>query len=94
MENFDTEFIATLFNKGKTVEEVSLILRDMYPNKRGLSTRSLKRYCAKRGISRSITQNTLDNLVAEAVEEVRFRSRHKEVYQVIVVPKFVKNCKR
>ena len=49
MENFDTEFIATLFNKEKTVEEVSLILQDMYPNKRGLSTRSLKRYCAKRG---------------------------------------------
>ena len=29
MENFDTEFIATLFNKEKTVEEVSLILRDI-----------------------------------------------------------------
>ena len=80
MEYFDTEFIATLFNKEKTVEEDSLILRDMYPDKNGLSTRSLKRYCAKCRISRRIPQNNLDNLVAEAVEEIRFRSRHKEVY--------------
>ena len=80
MENFDTKFIASLFNEKKTVEEVSLILRDMYPCKRELSTRSLKRYYAKRGISRRITQSTLDNLVAVAVEEVRFRIRNKEVY--------------
>ena len=77
MENFDTEFIASLFNQEKTFEEV---LRDMYPNKRGLSIGSLKRYCAKHGLSWRIPQNTLDNLVAETVEEVRFRSRQKEVY--------------
>ena len=80
MENFDTGFITSLFNEEKTFEGVSLILQDMYPKKRGLSIRSLKRYCAKYGISRKILQNTLDNLVADAVEEVRFRSRHKEVY--------------
>ena len=73
-------FIVSLFNEEKPVEEVSLILRNMYPNKRGLSTRSLKGCCAKRGISRRIPQSTLENLVAEAVEEVCFRSRHKEVY--------------
>ena len=80
MENFYTEFIASLFNEEEIVEEVSPIIRNMYPNKRVLSTRSLKRYRAKHGTSRRIPQNTLDNLVTEAVEEVRFRSRHKEVY--------------
>ena len=80
MENFDTEFVVSVFNEEKTVEEVSLILPHMYPNKSGLLTRSLKRHCAKRGISGRIPQSTLDNLVAEAVKEVRLRSRHTEVY--------------
>ena len=35
MENFDTEFIVSVFNEEKTVEEVSLILPHMYPNKVG-----------------------------------------------------------
>ena len=67
MENFYTEFIALLFNEEEIVEEVSRILRNMYPNKRVLSTRFLKRYRAKHGTFRRIPQKTLDNLVAEAV---------------------------
>ena len=31
--NFDTEFIVLLLNEEKTIEEVSLILQDMYTNK-------------------------------------------------------------
>ena len=54
MENFDTELIASLLNEEKTIEEVSLILQDMYPDKKELSIRSLKRYCAKHGISKKI----------------------------------------
>ena len=42
MENFDTEFIASLLNEENTIEEVSLILQDMYPNKRDFSMRYLK----------------------------------------------------
>ena len=78
--NFDTEFSASLLNEGNTMEEVSLILQDMYPNKIDLSVRYLKCYSAKRGISKRILRNTLDNLVAEAVEEARFRVRHNKVY--------------
>ena len=52
IENFDTEFIASLLNEEKTIEEVSLILQDMYPDKWELSIKSLKRYCAKHGISK------------------------------------------
>ena len=77
MENFDTEFIASLLNEENTIEDVSLI---KYPDKRELSIRYLKRYCAKHGISKRIFRNTLHNLVAEAVEEARFRSSDNKVY--------------
>ena len=77
MENFDTEFIASLLNEENTIEDVSLI---KYPDKRELSIRYLKRYCAKHGISKRIFRNTLQNLVAEAVEEARFRSSDNKVY--------------
>ena len=80
MENFDTEFTASLLNEEKTIGEVSLILLDMHPNKRELSIRSLRRYCANDGLSKKILRDTLDNLVAETVEEVRFRSRYNKVY--------------
>ena len=33
MGNFDTEFIASLLNEETTIEEVSLILKNLYPNK-------------------------------------------------------------
>ena len=79
IEDFDREFITLLFNAEKTFEEVSLISQDMYPSNSGLSIRSLKCYCAKHGVSRRIPQNTLENMVAEIVEGIRFRSRHKEV---------------
>ena len=80
MENFDTEFIAPLLNEMKAIEDVSLILQDMHPNKSELSITSLELFCAKHGIWKRILRNMLDNLVAEAVEEVRFRSRHNKVY--------------
>ena len=51
MENFDTEFIALLLNEENTIEEVSLILQDMYPNKRHFSMRYLKSlFCKTRNI--------------------------------------------
>ena len=50
MENFDAEFIASLLNEENTIEEASLILQDMYRNKRDLSIRYLKHYSAKHGI--------------------------------------------
>ena len=50
MENFVTEFIASLLNEENTIEEASLILQGMYRNKRDLSIRYLKHYSAKHGI--------------------------------------------
>ena len=80
MENVDTEFIASLLNEENTIEQVSLILQDMYLNKRDLSIMYLKHYSAKRGISKTILQNMLDNLAAEAAEEAHFKSRHNKMY--------------
>ena len=80
--NFDTEFIVSLLNEEKTIEEVSLILQDMYTNKREPQTRSLKCYCVKHGISKRILQNTLYNLVVEAFEEVGFRTKHNNLCYV------------
>ena len=37
MGNFDTEFIALLLNEEKAIEEDSLILQDIYINRRELS---------------------------------------------------------
>ena len=79
IEKFDTDFIASLLNE-KTTEEAGLVLRDMYPNKREPSIRSSKGYCAKRGISKRILQNMLDNMAAVVFEELSFRSRHNKVY--------------
>ena len=79
MENFDAEFIASLLNEENTIEEVSLILQDMYPKKRELSIMYLKRCFAKHGISKRILRNTPDNL---AVKEASFRCRHNKLYQM------------
>ena len=80
MEIFDTEFIVSLLYEENTIEEVILILQDIYRNKRELLIRYLKRYSAKRGISKRVLRNTLDNLVAEAVKEAFFRSSHNKVH--------------
>ena len=59
MENFDTEFIALLLNEENTIEEVSLILQDMYPNKRHFSMRYLKSlFCKTRNIKEDTPKYT------------------------------------
>ena len=80
IENFDREFIVSSLNEEKTIEEVSLILQDMYTNKRESKIRSLKCYCAEHRISKRILQNTLNELVAEAAEELGFRTKHNNLY--------------
>ena len=69
MGNFDTEFITSV-----------LIFQDTYTNVRDLLIRYLIQYCTKHGISNRIFRNTLVHLIAEAVEEARFRSRNTKVY--------------
>ena len=69
-----------LLNEEKTIEKVSLILQDIYTNKRKHQNKSLKRCCAKHGISKRILQNTLYNLVVETAEDVGFITKHNNLY--------------
>ena len=54
IENFDIQFIVLLLNEEKTIEKVSLILQDIYTNKREPWIKPLKRCCAKHGITKRI----------------------------------------
>ena len=44
--------------QGKTHSQVILLLQEAYPGKRGLSSRSVRRFCLKNGIH---AQNRLSN---------------------------------
>ena len=56
---------------GRTYKEVSEVLKARYPGERGFSVISVKRFCYKHGLSTTISQENLDNAVAEAISEVR-----------------------
>ena len=49
----DREIVRELVENGhRTFEEISEILQEEFPNKRGLSVKSLKRYCHMHEIKR------------------------------------------
>ena len=60
IENFDMHLneektmVLLLLNEEKTIENVSLILQDIHINKREPWIKSLKRCCAKHGITKRI----------------------------------------
>lgn len=56
--------------EGKTYEMISEELHKLYPGLRwGMSARSVRRFCSKNNIKR-ITEDELDDLVSDAVEQV------------------------
>ena len=51
MNDFSAEYIKDLVvTQGKTHSEVSLLLEEAFPDKRGLSSRSVRRFCFENGI--------------------------------------------
>ena len=59
MDAVNVDFVRDLVvTKGKTHSQVGLLLQEVYPEKRGLSSRSVKRFCLKNGIH---AQNRLSN---------------------------------
>ena len=63
----DREVVSELVeNSHRTFKEISEVLQAEFPNKRGLSVKSLKRYCHMYEIKR--WQNVADNEVDEAVK--------------------------
>ena len=59
-----------LINQGKTYKEISEELKENFPNKRGFSVRSVKRYCAAHNLSTRVQTEFIKNEVVKAIEEV------------------------
>ena len=58
LDAVNVDFVRDLVTQGKTHSQVSLLLQEAYPGKRGLSSRSVRRFCLKNGIH---AQNRLSN---------------------------------
>ena len=59
MDDVSVEFVKDLVvTQRKTHSEVGLLLKEAYPDRRGLSLRSVRRFCLKNGIH---AQNRLSN---------------------------------
>ena len=58
--------------KNNTLEDVSDILQMRFPNQRGLSIKSIKRFCQKHRIQKRnrVTDDELDQLVQASVQQV------------------------
>ena len=70
MENIGEDYLISLFQEGKTYEDISIILQNNNPGARGFSVRSIKRYCRRCGISPRVSQPAVEDLVRNAVREV------------------------
>ena len=55
-----------------THDDLSIFLKEQYPGMRGVSVRSLERFCSSKGISKTARVNTerLDEAVSDAVAKV------------------------
>ena len=70
MENIERTLIERFSEEGKTYEQFKNILQDSYPGERDISANSIKRYCRKHKLSPRFDEKYIDEIVAEAVDEV------------------------
>ena len=71
MECIDEKYVRQLVEQeNKTFKEISAILSINFPGERGYGIKSVQKFCESRGISRCVTQNTVEKLVADAVKKV------------------------
>ena len=56
---------------GKSYAEISRLLKSLYPGKRGLEERTVRRFCNNRNIRGCLSNEELDRRVEAAVREVR-----------------------
>ena len=70
MEAVNKCLVEKWVKEGKTYEMISEELHKLYPGlRRGMSARSVRRFCSKNNIKR-ITEDELDDLGSDAVEQV------------------------
>ena len=70
MENIEISLIERFSEEGKTYEQFKNILQDSYPGERGISANSIKRYCRKHNLSPRTDEKHIDEIIAEALDEV------------------------
>ncbi|XP_062499233.1 uncharacterized protein LOC134176583 [Corticium candelabrum] len=72
MDGVDEDFVRKRVEEGNSHAVISEELQTMFPGLRGLSERSVRRFCTDRGISRrcSLTKEELERCVSDAVSEV------------------------
>uniref|UniRef100_A0A1X7UV32 Uncharacterized protein n=1 Tax=Amphimedon queenslandica TaxID=400682 RepID=A0A1X7UV32_AMPQE len=68
MDGIDPDIVAKFQKDGLTYGEISVILEEEYGQQRGLSERSVRRYCKKHGIEKRDDEE-IDEVVEEAVQE-------------------------
>ena len=59
-------WVGNLIRQGHSHESISSYLQDLYPNTRGISSRSVRRYCRNHGITR-LTDEELDEIVGNFI---------------------------
>ncbi|XP_062511305.1 uncharacterized protein LOC134187203 [Corticium candelabrum] len=71
MDGVDEDFVRKRVEEGNSHAVISEELQTMFPGLRGLSERSVRRFCTDRGISRrcSLTKEELERCVSDAVSE-------------------------
>ena len=73
MEDVDRALIEYLRCQGKSYKDISECLQAAYPNNRGFSARSVRRYCVLHRISK-LSDSEVDDIIGDAVKEVRLYS--------------------
>ena len=59
MESVDKDMVVTWIKNGCTIQWISEELQKQYPDRRGLSARSVRRFCQKENITK-MTENETD----------------------------------
>lgn len=72
MERVDVSDVIYLLSQGNSYKRISEILMDRFPNSRGFSLNSVKRFCYKHGISSRVSKEFIESEVREAVVAVSF----------------------
>ena len=62
-----------LMEENNSYEDLLVVIKNRYPNLRGCSVRSIKRFCSDHGIKKrmSVADGTVDIVVQGAISEVR-----------------------
>ena len=71
MESVDENLVIDLIENQKlSYEQANSALKERFPGVRGLSSRSIRRFCSKRRISSRVTTEKVTEMVMEASSKV------------------------